>query len=810
MLCYLHPGLLDARESEQANPPDKKVESVDSILKQGIQLRNGGHTNDAIATFLRALKVAESRSDLSGKAKTLILLGRAQSVLCRYQAALSSLEEGATIAEQQGNFRSAGAASGNISAIYTLLGDWPAAEQEAEKSIAFLQQMPDSDKDARTALLAAELENHANICFHLQKYSLGYRDSDQAVSLAELLRDLNLQSLIWDVRGAALVHEHNVQEADAALHKSLSLAEETHDPDSLSFVREHLAELETIRKNPDWRTALRLIDESFASHAPGFDSSPQCYPVHVRGEILQGLGDKPGALAELKHAVDLANTWRLSALPGDTTSTQTVAELQSVYRDYAHLAAQISIQNKNKSLGITALEVLAENRAANLRDQIRLFYGANRRLPDQYYFKLSQLQSAQAEVTLGANKEEDKVQLQRIRFEISDLENRTGIKLTETIDVEERNPRRNSLKNIQDTLKRDQALISISLGQRESYIWAVTGERVSLSKIPGEEELRAKASVFLASIRSGKDFSFAATDLSQALFSGLPEDVWDRSEWMVVADGALLNGIPFCALKDLRGHPGSNFLMQRKSLRFLPSELLLLDPPPAHAGTRFIGLGDPIYNSADDRLSVNAEADAKTMTSNARLARLVGSDRELNSAAKVWRAPSSVLLTGSKATRDELAQQLNEEAGVIHFAVHVVSPPNEPQEAALALSLKNGIPELLTPETIATFRAPGSLVVLSGCSSGQGKVLPGAGLIGLSRAWLMAGASAVVVSSWPTPDDSGRFFLKFYRHLDEVKSSDMAQRAALALRLTQMDMQSGKGYQSSPSFWGAFAVISKE
>lgn len=809
VLCYLHQGLLQASKFQQVSSPDSKIESVDSILTRGKQLRDSGHLDEAVAVFRRALSIAESRADLSGKAKTLILLGRAQSVQSHYQAALASLEQGAAIAEQQGNFRPAGAAAGNIAAIYTLMGDWAAAEQEAERSIGFLKQIPASDRDA-TVLLASELESHADICFHLEKYPLGYQDSDQATSLAEMCRDLKLQALIWDVRGSALVRQRRIPEAEAALLKSLSLAQKANDADSLSFVREHLAELEIIRKDPDWKAALVLIDQALASHAPLFSSSPQYYPIHVRGEILEGLGDRAGALAEFMHAVNIADEWRLSALPGDTTSTQTVAELQSVYGDYAHLAAEIAIDKKDNALAVKALAVLAENRAASLREQIRLIYGASSKLPDEYYFKLAQLQSAQGEVTLGSNKSEDKVQLQRIRFEISELENQTGIRFAEEAEIDEKNSRRNSLSNIQHTLKRDQVLISISLGENQSYIWAVTGERVSLSRLAGKEELQAKASDFMASVRSGDHLAVAAAQFTRALFGGLPPDVWDRSEWMIVSDGALLEGIPFCALKDLRARTSADFLMQSKTLRFLPSELFLLDRPTDATSNRFIGLGDPIYNSADDRLPATGNADPETMANSSTLARLIGSDREVRSAAKVFSATHPILLTGPKATRENLAEAIAPDAAIIHFAVHVVSPPDQPEQAALALSLRNGIPELLTPETIATFHTPGSLVVLSGCSSGQGKVVPGAGLIGLSRAWLLAGASAVVVSSWPTLDDSGHFFTRFYQHLDEIKSGDMAQRAALALRLTQMDMQSGKGYQAAPSFWGAFAVISKE
>jgi CHAT domain-containing protein len=189
----------------------------------------------------------------------------------------------------------------------------------------------------------------------------------------------------------------------------------------------------------------------------------------------------------------------------------------------------------------------------------------------------------------------------------------------------------------------------------------------------------------------------------------------------------------------------------------------------------------------------------------------VGSDKEVRSAAQQSHAPQSILLLGPRATRQDLEAALQKQApSLIHFAVHVVSPPDQPQQAALALSMRNGVPELLTPEVIESFRIPGSLVVLSGCSSDQGKALPGAGLVGLSRAWLVAGASAVIVSNWPTPDDSGKFFSSFYRHLDDMHSGTLAQRAALALRQTQMDMVHSTGYRSLPGFWGAFSVIAKE
>ena len=66
-----------------------------------------------------------------------------------------------------------------------------------------------------------------------------------------------------------------------------------------------------------------------------------------------------------------------------------------------------------------------------------------------------------------------------------------------------------------------------------------------------------------------------------------------------------------------------------------------------------------------------------------------------------------------------------------------------------------------SPAEIATWNLDGALVSLSGCGSGSADALPATGLMGLTRACQAAGASAVVASRWPTPDDSGALFLVF-------------------------------------------------
>jgi photosystem II stability/assembly factor-like uncharacterized protein len=105
----------------------------------------------------------------------------------------------------------------------------------------------------------------------------------------------------------------------------------------------------------------------------------------------------------------------------------------------------------------------------------------------------------------------------------------------------------------------------------------------------------------------------------------------------------------------------------------------------------------------------------------------------------------------------------------------VVRDPRTPSNALMALSLSDRAQdEFLGPSEIGGWNVDAALVVLSGCSSGAAVALPGAGLMGMTRAWLMAGAGAVVATLWPTPDDVGVFFRRFYHDLQRTASRNPA------------------------------------
>jgi CHAT domain-containing protein len=150
---------------------------------------------------------------------------------------------------------------------------------------------------------------------------------------------------------------------------------------------------------------------------------------------------------------------------------------------------------------------------------------------------------------------------------------------------------------------------------------------------------------------------------------------------------------------------------------------------------------------------------------------------------------------------------LAESPAVIHFATHVVSGADEFRSGIIALSLDaQGSMGLLGPKEIAARRIAGSLVVMNGCHSGQGEALPGSGLMGLTRAWIGAGARAVISTRWDVPDDTAQsLMVNFYRALRESPGGN----PAFALREAQLKALHSNGPDRQPSRWAGYFLLSR-
>ncbi len=780
---------------------------LQQLIEEGRKVRQAGDFEKAERLFQLAADEAKRAGNASQQAGALLLVTGCQIHRFHYGAALNTAATARESALRASDNTILGALATNVSNIYVQLGDTASAARVAGEAVGYLKGSPRRDYFIRSLI------NYGEIQFGLGHYAQGNSLLSQAIEVARSSGAPQMEALASDHLGALLTVHGELPEAQSALMNAVNLYKAHQDSDGLAGSYEHLAELESRKGGPYLRSALNYIDLAFATKSSIFRTSLVYYPIHIRGQILRGLGEKEQALAEFRRAVTAADIWRQSALPGDTTNTQTVVQLESVYRDYAQLGAELSLERDDHALARESFEVLARNRAASLREQLTRSFSGKLLDSPEYFGLLHELETAQAAATLNhdpAQIEADREKLSSIRARLSDLENHIGLNQHNISQLSEIKSVHTSLKGIQARLSENEALLSFSLGERKSFLWAVTKENLRLYDLPRQEIIAGQADAFSRAVSDSSDARRAAgRALSLSLFANIAPSLKRKKNWLLTPDGVLLDKVPFSTLP-ATFEGTDKALIASHSLRMLPSALLLQNRRQAELNDRFIGVADPVYNLADSRRDRSSNQLVYKKTSSTTLARLVGSEREVQVSAEKCGLTQTKILTGKAASGAELRQQIQPSPAILHFAVHVVSPKDFPGEAALALSLtKNNLPELLTAESAATYHIPGSLVVLSGCASQQGEVLPGAGLIGLSRGWLLAGAAAVIVSAWPTPDDSGQFFSSFYGHFRQTHGS-VGSRAAAALQQTQLDMQRGGGYRSEPKFWAAYSIISKE
>jgi len=310
---------------------------------------------------------------------------------------------------------------------------------------------------------------------------------------------------------------------------------------------------------------------------------------------------------------------------------------------------------------------------------------------------------------------------------------------------------------------------------------------------------------------------------------------------LVVADGAL-NYVPFEALvtsPDTADFASAPYLIKTNEIVYTPSASVIgaiRQQTTKPSGRAMLVVADPVFNSVDNRAKsagtstspsdtrglglASAVADvaglaggAATATPNTAnmmglpLARLNGTRAEAEQISKLAKSSggSADVWLDLNASEENIETRDTTKYRVIHIATHGLLDAERPQFTGLVLSLignKNQDGFLRTDE-VFNLRLGAPLVMLSACETGLGKEKRGEGVMGLTRAFIYAGAPTVGVSLWSVADKStAELMTEFYKRL---LASDTASASA-SMREAQLAMISGKKY-SAPFYWAPFVLV---
>lgn len=262
-----------------------------------------------------------------------------------------------------------------------------------------------------------------------------------------------------------------------------------------------------------------------------------------------------------------------------------------------------------------------------------------------------------------------------------------------------------------------------------------------------------------------------------------------------------------------------------------PRRALLLGDPPFTAEQltameREEDPGSPLQSAADPflRNALSGNADALRQ-----LGRLPWTRKEVRRIAAV--IPEGILLLGPDASEEALTQVAAAgdlvDFDMIHLATHAFVDDDAPERSALILARAN-LPDpwlalrageriydglLTAKEIVREWKLGADLVVLSGCQTGLGREVTGEGYIGLTHAFLQAGARSVLVSLWRVEDEATCLLMgRFYENLIGSRPDAPAMSKAEALReakhwLRTWENDAGHCIFQHPIYWSGFILI---
>ncbi len=806
----------------QADPNDLREPIV--LNQAGDAYRQLGNYQQAAQIFERAIALAQASDDLRSEETALVQLASVHYRQNNYLQAMEYSRRGLEVSEAI-TLRKTKLDTypqrhiGGIADVYYGLGDLATAEQTYLKALAL-------------SIEAKDQFNQSSVLGGLGDVYIEQGKLSQAISIQE-------QALALGEKGKNVPNQLGPLNSLSALYRQMGDAQK-----SLAYVQRALKLLEG-RTNPVWEAEsfnnlglLHLKFSEFAKAKSAFEKTlaidQRTTTPNIVWRAHSGLADTYSQLGELDQAGEhyqraIETIERVRAkLGGEEEKAGFFQDKVEVYKKLIALLLNPRLKNTNSQ---NAAEAFRYSERARARAFLDLLTEARvdveqKTAPDLTKRRLD-LQQRISQLTTQLIKERSQESNKQDKTKIAELEKGLSRADTELADwlreLRRYNPRYAALKYpepialaaAQRMLDDQTTLLSYSLGETQSFLFALTRNDFQVKRLPSEATLRESVHKFLAAITDKNkpdpvEYRRQAVRLSQQLLQPVGGMLTGK-KLVIVLDGAL-HRLPFEALLfpgttvqgDLRRLP---YLIRRFAISYAPSASVLAQLQNEQRPTapkKFIAFGDPVYEQRAEGLIVSTLRTAGATRLNFQT--LPHSREEIAGIAKLFADNDRELFFREEASEENVkAPERLQHYQMVHFSTHGYVNEVRPRFSGLVLSLPqsgaNSASEdgLLSAYEIFNLKLNAELVVLSACETGLGKEVKGEGLMSLTRAFMYAGTPSVVVSLWNVNDESAAdLMIRFYRNLKT------GMNKGEALRQAQLETIRDNGF---PFFWAPFVLV---
>ncbi len=323
-------------------------------------------------------------------------------------------------------------------------------------------------------------------------------------------------------------------------------------------------------------------------------------------------------------------------------------------------------------------------------------------------------------------------------------------------------------KQVQGMLDANVTMIEYFVSTDKIFIWVIDKEHIeAIEKKQTRRSLLTQINGFrkaISELEEGAGVQKRARVLFNSLIGPVLPHIHGKE--LIIVPHDVLHYLPFQALLA----PDGQYLIEKYPISYLSSASLMqftqekrkargdLTTLLANHG-KVLTFGNPDLGDVRMNLSF-AEVEAKEIKS---------------------LYPQSTVYLEKEAT-EEMVKTLIGNSDIVHFASHAELSEEDPLASAIRLAKSDKEDGRLEVREIFGMDLKASLVVLSACETGLGKLSSGDELVGLTRAFIYAGTPSVVASLWNVEDSStAQLMASFYKNLKTMTKVEALRQAQLEL-----------------------------
>lgn len=352
-----------------------------------------------------------------------------------------------------------------------------------------------------------------------------------------------------------------------------------------------------------------------------------------------------------------------------------------------------------------------------------------------------------------------------------------------------------TVPELQKKLQANETLLSYFIAQKTQrvFIFKITSKGFSYRNVAKIEDLEK----LIKALRNGIKyrvktvFSKYAYKVYEQLF---PKNFVKNSEKLIIIPDGILSIIPF---ESLLTEKDEDF---KTSYAQLPYLIRKYSVSYAYSATLF-------YQNRQEANTIDIQNSkifivAPISFEQKSLTTLPATHKEAMEIEKLFNNRSKMLMQ-EEAQEANLKNNTLKDYNFLHFSTHGTVNEDNPELSAIFLRKDAKEDGTLYSGEIYNLELNASLVTLSACETGLGKVSKGEGIIGLTRAFLYAGTKNILVSLWTVSDvATAEFMIDFYKNLQSQNQTSLSQ----TLRTSKLKMLENEEF-ALPYYWAAFILI---